>query len=146
MKMNAFLPHNRKELLSFAYGVIIAVFFMQYYLQYLEIGSSSNLKGTKAFQALPIPMDAFPEPAWRTPGTIGVKTIASTAFARFEIHQVKTESGDIVNDWLWTDERSHVNILVHLKAENKYLLFYQKKYGLEKQYYAAIGGLFNNGE
>jgi len=39
-----------------------------------------------------------------------------------------------------------VNILVHLKDENKYLIFKQKKYGLEKEYYATIGGLFNKGE
>ena len=82
----------------------------------------------------PIPMDPFPEPQWRTPSTLKITTITSTAFARFEIHQVKTENGEIINDWLWTDERSHVNILVHLKDEDKYLLFYQKKYGLEKPY------------
>jgi ADP-ribose pyrophosphatase len=93
-----------------------------------------------------IPMEDFPEPAWRTPSTLAVTTVASTPFARFEIHKVKTESGAIVNDWLWTDERSHVNILVHLKKENRYLLFHQMKYGLEKPYYAAIGGLFNPGD
>ena len=75
-----------------------------------------------------------------------MKTITSTPFARFEIHKVKTESGAIINDWLWTDERSHVNILVHLKAENRYLLFHQKKYGLERPYYAAVGGLFDVGD
>ena len=48
----------------------------------------------------------------RTPGTLAVRTVTSTPFARFEIHKVRTESGQIVNDWLWTDERSHVNILV----------------------------------
>ena len=93
-----------------------------------------------------VPMEPFPEPAWRTPATLAAKVIASTPFARFEIHKVRTESGAIVNDWLWTDERSHVNILVHLKEEDKYLMFYQKKYGLEKPYYAVIGGLFNKGE
>ena len=82
----------------------------------------------------------------RTPNTLAVRTVTSTPFARFEIHKVKTENGVIVNDWLWTDERSHVNILVHLKDEDKYLLFYQSKYGLEKPAYALIGGLFNNGE
>lgn len=95
---------------------------------------------------LPIPMDPFPEPPWRTAQTISARTITSTPFARFEIHQVRTESGVVVNDWLWTDERSHVNILIHLKEEDKYLLFYQKKYGLEKPYYAAIGGLFDAGD
>jgi hypothetical protein len=93
-----------------------------------------------------IPMDPFPEPAWRTQQTLATRTLTSTSFARFEIHQVLTDSGTIVDDWLWTDERSHVNILVHLKDENKYLLFHQKKYGLEKPMYAAIGGLFEKGE
>lgn len=93
-----------------------------------------------------VPMEEFPEPAWRTPSTLAVRTVTSTPFARFEIHKVRTESGSIVNDWLWTDERSHVNILVHLKEEDKYLLFYQQKYGLDKKYLAVIGGLFNEGE
>lgn len=59
---------------------------------------------------------------------------------------MRTENGELINDWLWTDERSHVNILVHLKAEDKYLMFKQKKYGLDREYYAAVGGLFNIGE
>ena len=75
-------------------------------------------------------MEPFPEAPWRTPNTLSVKTVTSTPFARFEIHQVKTESGIIVDDWLWTDERAHVNILVHMKETNKYMLFKQKKYGL----------------
>ena len=93
-----------------------------------------------------IPMDAFPEPSWITPNTISTTLVASTPFARCEIHKVKTESGAIINDWLWTDEREHVNILVHLKDENKYLLFRQMKYGLDKPSLALIGGLFNQGE
>lgn len=60
--------------------------------------------------------------------------------------KVKTESGAIVNDWLWTDERAHVNILVHLKDENKYLVFEQMKYGLDRPKIATIGGLFNVGD
>ena len=72
--------------------------------------------------------------------------MTSTKFARFEIHKVKTDNGLIINDWLWTDERSHVNILVHLRDENKYLVFKQHKYGLDRDYFALIGGLFNAGE
>lgn len=64
-------------------------------------------------EAIPIPLEEFPEPAWRTPSTLDARTVVSTPFARFEIHKVRTESGVVVNDWLWTDERSHVNILVH---------------------------------
>lgn len=101
-----------------------------------------------------IPMEQFPEPQWRTPQTKGVRTVTSTPFARFEIHQVEvptvakdgTKSTKIIPDWLWTDERSHVNVLVHLKEENKYLLYRQTKYGLEKESLAVLGGLFNTGE
>ena len=107
-------------------------------LLYSTISNNSSLHN--------VPMEPFPEPHWKTEGTLSVQTITSTPFARFEIHKVRTESGAIVNDWLWTDERSHVNLLVHLKDEDKYLLFYQKKYGLEKPYLAAVGGLFNVGE
>lgn len=39
-----------------------------------------------------------------------------------------------------------MNILIHLKKENKYLLFFQNKYGLEKPALATLGGLFNTGE
>jgi ADP-ribose pyrophosphatase len=97
---------------------------------------------------VPIPNDfnAFPEPAWRPPNLISATTVSSTAFARFEIHKVRTDSGEIVDDWLWTDERSHVNVLVHMKHEDKYLLFRQKKYGLTGPKLAVIGGLFESGE
>ena len=101
-----------------------------------------------------IPMEQFPEPQWRTPQTKGVRTVTSTPFARFEIHEVEVQTvakdgkktTKIIPDWLWTDERSHVNVLVHLKEENKYLLYRQKKYGLEKESLAVLGGLFNTGE
>jgi ADP-ribose pyrophosphatase len=98
-----------------------------------------------------IPMDPFPEPQWRTPQTKGVRTVTSTPFARFEIHEVEVQSVDedgnkvtkIIPDWLWTDERSHVNVLVHMKEDNKYLLYRQMKYGLEEPSLAVLGGLFN---
>jgi ADP-ribose pyrophosphatase YjhB (NUDIX family) len=93
-----------------------------------------------------IPMDPFPEPAWRTKQTLSAVTIASTPFSRCEVHTVLTESGSIMTDWLWTDERSHVNILVHLKHEDKFVLFKQMKYGLDRPRFAVVGGLFNDGE
>ena len=36
--------------------------------------------------------------------------------------------------------------MVHLKDSNKYLLFYQGKYALDKKTYATIGGYFEHGE
>src|SRR5690348_8198203 len=88
--MYTYIPHSRKELLSFAYGIIIAFTTMLLYAQYTDQSTQSVfLKGSNTFEALPIPMDPFPEPAWRTPNTLNVKVVTSTPFARFEIHQVK---------------------------------------------------------
>ena len=92
------------------------------------------------------PEDPFPEPPWDSYRTLGRRTVVSSEFARFEVHHVRTEDGSVVKDWLWTDETSHVNILVHLRDENKYMLFRQTKYGLESPKYATVGGLFNAGE
>ena len=125
----------KRDFIFLFFGLVMGYFFHIALETYSE-----NVDG------ILVPMEEFPEAPWRTPGTLAVRTVTSTPFARFEIHKVKTESGVIVNDWLWTDERSHVNILVHLKAEDKYLLFFQKKYGLEKKHLAVVGGLFNNGE
>lgn len=143
--MNSFLPSTRKEFLSFVYGIVFSIFAVYLSSQFRNSDSfRGSLSSTE--ETIPIPMDEFPEPPWRTPQTIAARVVTSTPFARFEIHKVRTESGVIVNDWLWTDERSHVNILVHIKAVDKYLLFKQRKYGLEKEYYAAIGGLYNPGD
>ena len=140
---------TKREALFFVGGVGVAMilcvsyWFTQLPPQAVSTGVTSEVQGELS---IPVPMDKFPEAPWRTEQTLAVRTITSTPFARFEVHKVKTESGAIINDWLWTDERSHINMLVHLKAEDKFLLFHQKKYGLEKPYYAAIGGLFNDGD
>jgi 8-oxo-dGTP pyrophosphatase MutT (NUDIX family) len=131
-----------RDLVVFVVGMAVGCIF----LFALNAGIYVDQSKTIGISDVTIPMIQFPEPAWRTPSTLSVRTVASTPFARFEIHKVKTESGVVVSDWLWTDERSHVNILVHLKDENKYLVFKQKKYGLEREYFALIGGLFNEGE
>ena len=138
---------NRSEIIHCSVGILIG--FVLAYILFLQNDPTQRTSHQTCFgdcRGIAVPMDAFPEPAWRTPATLGARVVTSTPFARFEIHKVRTESGVIVNDWLWVDERSHVNILVHLKEENKFLLFHQKKYGLDKGYYALIGGLFNEGE
>jgi 8-oxo-dGTP pyrophosphatase MutT (NUDIX family) len=142
--MSSLLSSPRKQTIASIVSLLVA------FLLGLTIGLSIGKKGSKSDISLNsdiiVPMDPFPEPAWRPQSLLGYKTVASTPFARFEIHKVKTETGEIINDWLWTDERSHVNILVHLKESDKYLLFHQKKYGLDQAKYAVVGGLFNVGE
>jgi 8-oxo-dGTP pyrophosphatase MutT (NUDIX family) len=134
-----------REKLCFLAGILLT-FAILFFIP-MRFPDAGQLNKKSSLRNSPVvPMVEFPEPAWRTPETLAVTTVASTPFARFEIHKVKTESGAIINDWLWTDERAHVNILVHLKNEDKYLLFYQKKYGLTRPHYAAIGGLFDVGD
>ena len=135
---------NRRALLTWLVGV-----FCGLGLVYLHrwIAETTSLGGAESI-VTPLGTQngwgSFPEPAWVVEGaTLARKVVAETPFARFEVHKVKTESGEIVNDWLWTDERSHVNILVHLKEENKYLMFEQRKYGLKENKLAVIGGLCN---
>jgi 8-oxo-dGTP pyrophosphatase MutT (NUDIX family) len=103
--------------------------------------------------SIPIPQVAFPEPHWRTPDTLGVRVVASTPFSRCEVHRVRVPAragsgaaDTIIDDWLWQDERSSVNVLVHLEAEDRYLLFEQSKYGLARPMLALVGGLVNPGE
>jgi 8-oxo-dGTP pyrophosphatase MutT (NUDIX family) len=62
-----------------------------------------------------------------------------------EFHTVQTESGKLVNDWIWLDIQDQVNILVRT-AQDKFLVFRQSKYGLEGISYAVVGGLIEPGE
>jgi ADP-ribose pyrophosphatase YjhB (NUDIX family) len=142
-RMVSLSPNSRKEILSFCYGIAVTLLLVLVVWRFGIPSTEGDLGGGSD---IPIPFEKFPEPAWRTPNTISARTVTSTPFARFEIHQVRTESGAVVNDWLWTDERSHINMLIHLKEEDKYMLFHQKKYGLKEAKYATLGGLFNEGE
>jgi len=149
MYSNIWMIGQRRDIIFFIYGVITTVACLLLYSTYLQQQAQSPSQSTVSTsptslrEEIAIPMVDFPEAPWRTAQTLSARVITSTPFARFEIHKVKTENGNIVNDWLWTDERSHVNILVHLKEEDKYMLFYQKKYGLDKAYFATVGGLFD---
>jgi len=131
---------SRKTLLTWLLGVLSGVAVVMLHgliAQRLEGGVVVPLGKQNGW-------GSFPEEPWVVEGaTLARKVVAETPFARFEVHKVKTESGEIINDWLWTDERSHVNILVHLKQEDKYLMFSQRKYGLKENKLAVIGGLCN---
>jgi len=138
---------QRKTLLSLILGFVLGLVFhamiSTYYgnLSDAPVGLLPNQD-----MSIAIPMLPYPEAPWRTESTISARTVASTPFSRFEIHKVRTEDGHIINDWLWQDERSHVNIVVHLKEENKYLIFKQRKYGFDGPKLAIVGGLFNAGD
>lgn len=128
------LYSSRRSILLLGLGFLFGNMFHSYFNEFIN----------NFWYDLPsIPMIPYPEEPWRQPNTLAVRTVASTQFARFEIHRVDVGNGKIIDDWLWEDERSHVNIVVHLKDENKYLIMKQKKYGFKGSKLAVVGGLFN---
>lgn len=143
----AMLNISRKLIVAWVIGIVCGIGIVHLHS---VISTNPTISGRNGELVTPLGAlngwGSFPEPAWEVEGaTLARKVVAETPFARFEVHKVKTESGEIINDWLWTDERSHVNILVHLKDEDKYLMFFQRKYGLKENKLAVIGGLFNAG-
>jgi len=76
---------------------------------------------------------------WRKKGsTLNVKPIFETPWAYVELHRVKL-GGEILNDWLWMDEKPAINVLV--RKNGKFLVFQQEKYGLAGQSLAPVGGM-----
>ena len=91
---------------------------------------------------------------WKTDQTLKARTVVETPFARAQIHTVKLESGKVVDDWLWFDERDAVNVLVRTgedahgkkstkaaRQEQDFLVFRQRKYGIRGETLAPIGGM-----
>jgi ADP-ribose pyrophosphatase len=137
---------QKRNVFVLTIGFILGALFYAAYNGHSASGNAKQGLLPDEDMSIEIPMLPYPEKPWRTSATISARTVASTPFSRFEIHRVRTEDGHIVNDWLWQDERSHVNIMVHLKEENKYLIFKQRKYGFEGPRLAIVGGLFNAGD
>jgi len=83
--------------------------------------------------------DSCCEP-WVTEQTLGKKTLFSNHFGLVETHRVKSESGRVVEDWLWCDERPAINIVVQRASDGKFLVFRQTKYGIRGMTLAIVGG------
>jgi hypothetical protein len=58
----------------------------------LTTSSSDDLHGFGDWKSIRVPFEPFPEPAWRPKSLLAARVVASTAFARFEIHRVKVGS------------------------------------------------------
>ena len=79
--------------------------------------------------------------------TIRSRTIVETPFARVQMHTVRSEDGRrTVEDWMWVDERDHVNVLVRRKDSQLFSVFRQSKYGIHGSSLAPVGGFINDGE
>ena len=70
----------------------------------------------------------------------------SNAFASCETHRVKRPDGGVVDDWLIFQERDHINVMVQRASDGRFLLFRQRKYALDGEVLAPVGGLVEDGE
>ena len=55
-------------------------------------------------------------------------------------------SPQIQSDWMWFDEVDHVNVIVFDQSSNEFVFFKQKKYALESESLAVVGGFHAPGE
>mmetsp|Transcript_63597 Transcript_63597/g.105754 ORF Transcript_63597/g.105754 Transcript_63597/m.105754 type:complete len:201 (-) Transcript_63597:89-691(-) len=78
--------------------------------------------------------------------TVGVRRKETSNFASCEVHQVRTASGSIINDWVMFGERPHVNVLVRTRSDGKFIVFRQLKYALQGESLAPVGGFVDDGE
>ena len=56
------------------------------------------------------------------------------------------EGGNLITDWLWVDTPDTINVLVHEKQSNLFILFKQQKYGYTGLKMATLGGYMEPGE
>jgi 8-oxo-dGTP pyrophosphatase MutT (NUDIX family) len=77
--------------------------------------------------------------------TVSAKTVASSEFAACQVRRVRVPSGAIVDNWLYFDERPHINLLVRLKADKKFVIFAQSKYATGETL-APVGGYIEQNE
>ena len=88
----------------------------------------------------------FKGEGWVGERTIDKVILAESPFARCEAHSVMSEDGKtLVKDWLWMEEREHVNVAV--MDENKmFIVMKQRKYGISGESLSTIGGFLEEGE
>ena len=77
--------------------------------------------------------------------TLAVTTLFASPFASCQTHRVRLPSGAIVSDWLYFEERPHINLLVRTKDDNKFVVFKQSKYATGPTL-APVGGYVEDGE
>ena len=90
--------------------------------------------------------DRFAGPQYWANDTVDVKTVASSRFARCQQHTVRRPDGSTVSNWIFFDERPHVNVLVRTRADRKFVVFRQQKYALPDVSLAPVGGFVEDGE
>ncbi len=52
---------------------------------------------------------------WHTPATLSSRTLVSNKYGQFQVHSVLIEKGTIAQDWLWTNDRDQVHVVVSIR-------------------------------
>lgn len=93
------------------------------------------------------PVAVYKGTQWKKPGsTLGVQTVVETKFARCQLHTVRLDNNDVVNDWLWMDEQEHINVIARSRKDQMWHVFEQTKYGFWGDILAPVGGYIETGE
>lgn len=93
------------SLLSLAFGAVLALLFFHAWtgmMRYATYGSDT----------IEIPMTTFDGQMWTTNSTVNAVTLASCKYGQFQSHTVRTDNGEIAKEWLWTNDRDQINIMV----------------------------------
>jgi ADP-ribose pyrophosphatase len=90
--------------------------------------------------------DHFRGPQFWSNATAAVTTVASSSFARCQLHSVRRPDGSTVDNWIFFDERPHVNVLVRTHVDRRFVVFRQSKYALPHGTLAPVGGFVEDGE
>eukprot|EP00668_Euglena_longa_P002220 GGOE01002565.1.p2 GENE.GGOE01002565.1~~GGOE01002565.1.p2 ORF type:complete len:231 (-),score=70.47 GGOE01002565.1:234-926(-) len=127
-----------KELPTSGGGSLRLAFLISAFLAAL-VGMTHLLAGPA-----PRPLPRFRGPRWRTPQTLQARVVYDSAREQVEEHTVRTEDNRTVSGWVWNNYPDQVNVLV--EKDGSFLVFRQRKYGLERESLAVVGGMIEAGE
>jgi ADP-ribose pyrophosphatase YjhB (NUDIX family) len=114
--------------------------------------------GPRADSPPPTPplVDTFPGAPWRTSQTVSSTLLLSDKRMRVESHTVRSESGALMDNWIWMDVVDHINVVPYVLSpvptdpqlalrwnkwrEGHFVVFRQRKYGLRDESLAVAGG------
>jgi len=82
---------------------------------------------------------------WVSKQTVSKLVAAETNFARCDIHTVRLEDGTLIDDWVFLEERSAINVIV-INKDGLFVVFQQEKYAIEGQTLSPVGGFIDDGE
>lgn len=106
-----------------------------------------------------VSLGAYHGPTFRSASTVDAACLVESPWLRVMQHTVRVSPTSTVDDWLFIDYHDRINVLVEgddgdspsgslgaLMAPRSFYVFRQKKYALEEESYAIVGGIVEPGE